>query len=57
MSNMEKLIIIVEKANDGTYSAFVENAEGSYGMGDTLKQAVTEAIEGWELTRGYNLTK
>lgn len=54
---MEKLIIIVEKANDGTYSAFVENAEGSYGMGDTLKQAVTEAIEGWELTRGYNLTK
>ncbi|MCY1525829.1 hypothetical protein D9M68_608240 [compost metagenome] len=47
---MEKIVIIVERANDGTYSAYIENVAGGYGMGDTPKQAVIEAMEGLELT-------
>lgn len=46
---MKKLIIIIERANDGTYSAYAENAAGIYGMGDTPEQAKKEAMEGLKL--------
>ena len=51
---MKKLIINIEKANDGTYSAYAENVEGVYGMGDTPEEAKKEAMKGLELFLEYN---
>ena len=46
---MKKLIIVIERAKDGTYSAYAENVEGIYGMGDTPEEAKREALEGLKL--------
>ncbi len=45
---MKQLKIIIERAKDGTYSAYSEEA-AVYGMGDTVEDAKKEALEGLRL--------
>lgn len=46
---MAKVTIVIERANDGTYSAYAENGISAWGMGDTPEEAKNEAIEGLRL--------
>lgn len=41
--------VIIERASDGTYSAYSENMPGVYGMGDTPQEAKEEAVKGFNL--------
>lgn len=48
-----KIKIIIEKSIDA-FSAYTENVEGGYGMGDTAEEAKKNAIKGLELYKKYN---
>lgn len=45
---MKKVTIVVERASDGTFSAYSEDYP-SYGMGETAEDAKKEAKEGLDL--------
>ena len=47
---MQTLNFIIERASDGTYSAFCEDDNfPAYGMGDSVEAAKNEALEGLRL--------
>jgi len=46
---MSKITIVIERAGDGTYSAYAENGISAWGMGDTPEAAKAEALEGLRL--------
>ena len=45
---MKQVKIIIERAKDGTYSAYGEEV-AAYGMGETVEAAKKEALEGLQL--------
>lgn len=45
---MKQVKIIIERASDGTFSAYSEDV-AAYGMGDTIEAAKKEAVEGLKL--------
>ncbi|MFN4146196.1 MAG: type II toxin-antitoxin system HicB family antitoxin [Runella sp.] len=48
---MEKIIIVIGIAKDGTYGAYSENVDGIYGMGCTIEKVKTSALQGLEILR------
>ena len=50
---MKQVKIIIERASDGTYSAYGEDV-AAYGMGDTIEAAKKEAIDGLKLFMELN---
>jgi predicted RNase H-like HicB family nuclease len=49
-----KILIKIEQANDGSYSAYADNVEGIYGMGDTIEECKKSIIEAIKLILKYN---
>lgn len=54
---MKQLMIIIERASDGTFSAYSEKVDGIWGMGDTAEQAKQSALESLQLFKENNPTK
>jgi predicted RNase H-like HicB family nuclease len=54
---MKKITVIIERASDGTYSAYGENIDGIWGMGDTPREAKESALEGLRLFVANNDVK
>ena len=50
---MKQIKIIIERAKDGTYSAYSEEV-AAYGMGETVEAAKKEALEGLKLYIEHN---
>lgn len=48
---MEKVIIIISRAKDGTYSTYCADHPALFGMGDTVDQALTELKETIRITK------
>jgi predicted RNase H-like HicB family nuclease len=46
---MKKIVVIIERAKDGTYSAYGDKVGGIWGMGDTPKDAKNSALNGLKL--------
>lgn len=51
---MKKVIIIIERASDGTFSAYSDKVDGIWGMGDTPEQAKQSALESLRLFKENN---
>lgn len=51
---MKQVTIIIERAKDGHYSSYAENAEGVYGGGNTPEEAKQAALEAIELIKKHN---
>lgn len=51
---MKKIKVIIERASDGTFSAYGEKVEGIYGMGDTPQEAKESALKGLNLFIKHN---
>lgn len=51
---MKQVIIIIERASDGTFSAYSEKVDGIWGMGDTAEQAKQSALESLRLFKENN---
>ncbi len=43
---MKTIKIVIERASDGTYSAYSDNVEGVYGMGDTVEAVKQDILDG-----------
>ncbi|MEI7488370.1 MAG: type II toxin-antitoxin system HicB family antitoxin [Chryseobacterium sp.] len=43
---MKTIKIIIEKAGDGTYSAYSDNVDGIYGMGDNVQKVKQDILDG-----------
>ncbi|MEX6686834.1 hypothetical protein QTN47_04980 [Danxiaibacter flavus] len=46
---MKKIKVIIERAGDGTFSAYSEKVDGIYGMGDTPNKAKESALKSLNL--------
>lgn len=46
---MNKVKVIIERAKDGTFSAYGEKVDGIWGMGDTAQEAKESALESLRL--------
>lgn len=51
---MKQLVIIIERASEGTFSAYSEKVDGIWGMGDTIEQAKLSALESLRLFKENN---
>ena len=51
MNDMEKVIINVSRAKDGTYTAHCADCTALFGMGDTMDEALAELRETLRITR------
>lgn len=54
---MKEIKVIIERAKDGTYSAYGEKVDGIWGMGDTPAEAKKSAEESLQLFLENNETK
>lgn len=51
---MKTIKIIIERAADGTFSAYAENVEGIYGMGDTVQEVKQSVLDGIETVKTFD---
>lgn len=50
---MKTIKIIIERSTDGTFSAYAENIEGIYGMGDTVQEVKQSVLDGIETVKTF----
>ncbi|NCT93612.1 MAG: type II toxin-antitoxin system HicB family antitoxin [Chitinophagaceae bacterium] len=51
---MTKIIVIIERAADGTYSAYGQSVDGIWGMGDSAEAAKASALQSLALFLEHN---
>ncbi|MBY0481910.1 MAG: hypothetical protein K2Q21_11175 [Chitinophagaceae bacterium] len=51
---MKEVKVIIERAKDGTFSAYGFKVDGIWDMGDTASEAKESAIESIRLLKEYN---
>lgn len=51
---MKTIKIIIERANDGTFSAYSENIDGIYGMGSTVQEVKQDILDAIETIKTFN---
>jgi len=51
---MKKIKIIIEKAQDGYFSAYSENVEGIYGMGASVQDVKQDVLDGIDTLKSMN---
>lgn len=51
---MKIINVIVEKSDDGHYSAYSDDVDGLFGAGDTVDEAQRSIYEGIEVMRGFD---
>jgi predicted RNase H-like HicB family nuclease len=51
---MKSIKVIIERAKDGSFSAYGEKTDGIWGMGDTAQKAKESAIKCLKLFIAYN---
>ncbi len=51
---MKKIIVVVESAEDGFFSAFSKNVDGLFGAGETVEEARESIMESIEISKELN---